>query len=43
MKAISKALLNLASFIELSPESQVDDAAIKALEQLASDLSEYSW
>ena len=40
MKNISKALLNLAAFIELSSEEVIDqDAAVGALEQLAADLS----
>jgi hypothetical protein len=41
MKYIVKALLNLASFIELSAEGVIaEDAAVKALEQLVADLSE---
>ena len=41
MKALAKAILNLSSFIELSSDDVIDpDSAVKALEQLASDLSE---
>ena len=41
MKNISKALLNLAAFVELSSEEIIDeDAAVNTLEQLAADLSQ---
>jgi predicted transcriptional regulator len=41
LKYIVKALLNLASFIELSAEGVIaEDTAVKALEQLVADLSE---
>ncbi len=43
MKTFAKAILNLAAFIELSPDDQIDpDSAVKALEQLSLDLSSAS-
>lgn len=39
MKAFATALLNMASFIELSGDETIDpDSAVAALEQLACDL-----
>lgn len=39
MKALATAIINLAAFIELSSDETIDpDAAVAALEQLASDL-----
>ena len=41
MKAVGTALLNLAAFVGLSDEKMIDsDSAVKALEQLVSDLRE---
>lgn len=41
MKTLAKAILNLASLIELSSDDLIDpDLAVEALEQLASDLSD---
>ena len=40
MKAICTALLNLAAFVESADDSIIDlDSAVKALEQLVSDLN----
>ena len=43
MKSFVRAILNLAAFVELSPDEVIDpDAAVGALEQLANDLLEAS-
>ncbi len=40
MKAICTALLNMAAFVETADDSIIDlDSAVKALEQLVSDLN----
>ena len=39
MKSLAKSILNLAAFLELSSDDVINpDSAVKALEQLASDL-----
>ena len=41
MKALAKAILNMAAFLELSSDDVVDpDSAVNALEQLAADLQD---
>ena len=43
MKALAKAILNLAATIELTSDDLIDpDFAVKALEQLGADLKEAS-
>ena len=40
MKTLAKTIINLAAFLELSSEDEIDpDTSIKALEQMMSDLA----